>query len=142
MNATSAGETISFLDGTGVLVDHQAGTIGAAISGFVAGDTIDLSSLTFAPGATATIAGGVLTVTSGAASETLSLTGIGNGTAFSVTADAGGTGTDIALVSAVAAPPPVTPVPTALTWAPSRFGGNTSLGGRGELGARRPPHGN
>jgi Ca2+-binding RTX toxin-like protein len=115
VNATSAGETISFLDGTGVLVDHQAGTIGAAISGFVAGDTIDLSSLSFAPGATATIAGGVLTVTSGAASETLSLTGIGNGTAFSVTADAGGTGTDIALVSAVALPPPTPPPPPVTT---------------------------
>ena len=40
VKSASAGETISFLGSTGTLVDHQGGTIGAAISGFVAGDTI------------------------------------------------------------------------------------------------------
>jgi hypothetical protein len=113
VNSTSAGETISFLDGTGTLIDHQIGTIGAAISGFVAGDTIDLSSLTFAPGAAATIAGGVLTVTSGATSETLNLTGISNATTFSVAADASSIGTDIAIGAApqppVSTPPVVAP---------------------------------
>jgi fibronectin-binding autotransporter adhesin len=93
VNTTAASDTISFLGSTGTLVDHQVGTIGATVSGFVAGDTIDLSLLTFAPGATATIAGGVLTVKSGAAIETLRLTGIGNGSSFSVTADASGIGT-------------------------------------------------
>jgi Ca2+-binding RTX toxin-like protein len=111
VNSASAGETISFLGDTGTLVDHQVGTIGAAISGFVAGDTIDLRSLTFAAGAAATIAGGVLTVTSGATSETLHLTGIGNATTFGVTADAGGIGTDITI--GAAAPPPVSTPPTA-----------------------------
>jgi trimeric autotransporter adhesin len=101
VNSTSAGETISFLGGTGTLVDHQAGTIGAVISGFGAGDTIDLSSLAFAAGATASIAGGVLTVKSGAATETLRLTGIGNGSSFSVTADSSGAGTAIGIVTSV-----------------------------------------
>ena len=112
--SASAGEAISFLGSTGTLVDHQVGSIGTAISGFVAGDTIDLRSLTFAPGAVATIAAGVLTVTSGATSETLSLTGLSNATTFSVTADASGIGTDIAIGAASsppvsAPPPPVTP---------------------------------
>jgi hypothetical protein len=112
VKSASAGETISFLGSTGTLVDHQGGTIGAAISGFVAGDTIDLSSLTFAQGAAATIAGGALTVTSGATSETLHLTGISNATTFSVTADASGIGTDITIG---AAPPPPSSTPPAAT---------------------------
>jgi len=111
VKSASAGETISFLGGTGTLVDHQGGTIGAAISGFVAGDTIHLSSLALAPGAAATIAGGVLTVTSGATSETLNLTGVSNATIFSVTADASGIGTDVTI--GAASPPPVsTPPPS------------------------------
>jgi hypothetical protein len=123
VNLASDGETISFLDSTGTLVDHQVGTIGAAISGFVAGDTIDLSSLTFAPGAAATIAGSVLTVTSGATSETLNLTGIGNATSFSVAADASGIGTDITIGAAPAppsvTPPTVTPPPPASSTPPA-----------------------
>ena len=119
VKSASAGETISFLGSTGTLVDHQGGTIGAAISGFVAGDTIHLSSLTLAPGAAATIAGGVLTVTSGATSETLHLTGISNATIFSVTADASGIGTDITIGAAspppVSTPPAVTPPPPVST---------------------------
>ena len=73
INSTSLGERISFLGSTGTLIDSQAGPFGAVISGFGANDTIDLSSLKFQAGATATIAEGVLTVTSGAASETLNL---------------------------------------------------------------------
>jgi Ca2+-binding RTX toxin-like protein len=65
--------------------------------------------LTFAPGAAATIAGGTLTVTSGAKSETLNLTGIGNATTFSVSADASGIGTDIRI--GAASPPPVSTPP-------------------------------
>jgi Ca2+-binding RTX toxin-like protein len=138
VTSTSAGETISFLGSTGTLIDHQAGAIGTAISGFVTGDTIDLSSLAFAPGATATIAQGVLTVTSGAVSETLSLTGIGNGTSFTVTADASG-GTDIAMVP----PPPVTTVSTTLNWSPppaaGRFGTvSTDLGNGANWGGVVP----
>jgi hypothetical protein len=114
--SASAGETISFLDGTGTLVDHQVGSIRAAIAGFVAGDTIDLRSLTFAPGAAATIAGGVLTVTSGATSETLNLTGFSNGTIFSVAADAS-IGTDITI--GAAPPPPVSAPPAVASQPPS-----------------------
>jgi hypothetical protein len=129
VNSASAGETISFLSGTGTLVDHQVGTIGAAISGFVAGDTVDLRSLTFASGAAATIAGGVLTVTSGATSETLHLTGISNATTFSVTADTSGIGTDITIDTAppppsstppvVASPPPSSTPPVVASPPPS-----------------------
>jgi hypothetical protein len=66
--------------------------------------------LAFAPGATATIAGGVLTVTSGATSETLHLIGINNATTFRVTADASNTGTDITINTA---PPPPSSTPPA-----------------------------
>jgi hypothetical protein len=129
VNSASAGETISFLGSTGTLVDHQVGTIGAAISGFVAGDTIDLTSLTFAPGAAATIAGGVLTVTSGATSETLHLTGISNATTFSVAADASGIGTDVTIDTA---PPPssMPPVVATFVWNgnSAKFGGTSDLG--------------
>jgi T5SS/PEP-CTERM-associated repeat protein len=115
VSTTATGDAIAFLGGTGVLVARQAGTIGAAISGYGVGDTIDLRSLTFAPGATATIAAGVLTVASGAASETLRLSGIGDGSSFSASADAAGTGTDIGIVSAVVPGgtnvPPVTTAP-------------------------------
>ena len=140
INSTSLGEQISFLGSTGTLIDSQAGPVAAAISGFGTGDTIDLSSLTFQAGATATIAGGVLTVTSGAATETLSLAGIGNGTTFSVTADASG-GTDIAILGAAAPPPPVITVPTPLTWNPPPLvvsAGKHRPRERGELGRRRP----
>ncbi|HET7879373.1 MAG TPA: hypothetical protein VFL55_00705 [Acetobacteraceae bacterium] len=120
VNSVSAGETISFLGAAGTLADHQGGTIGAAVSGFAAGDTIDLRSLTFAPGAAATVAGGVLTVVSGASNETLHLTGISDATIFSVTADASGIGTDITIGAGtappVSAPPPsVTPPPLSVT---------------------------
>src|SRR3984957_18202192 len=117
INSTSLGEQIKFLGSTGTLIDSQAGPVAAAILGFGTGDTIDLSSLTFQAGATATIAGEVLTVTSGATTETLSLTGIGNGTTFTVTADASG-GADIAILPPAAPPPPVTVAPTPLTWKP------------------------
>ena len=141
INSTSLGEQISFLGSTGTLIDSQAGPVAAAISGFGTGDTIDLSSLTFQAGATATIAGGVLTVTSGAATETLSLAGIGNGTTFSVTADASG-GTDIAILGAAAPPPPVITVPTPLTWSPplvGRFGSvSTDLGSAANWGGVAP----
>ena len=143
INSTSLGERISFLGSTGTLIDSQAGPFGAVISGFGANDTIDLSSLTFQADAKATIAGGFLTVTSGAASETLNLgPGIGNGTTFSVTADASG-GTDIAILAAAAPPPPVTTVPTPLTWKPSlpigRFGSvSTDLGSAANWGGVAP----
>jgi T5SS/PEP-CTERM-associated repeat protein len=141
INSTSLGEQISFLGSTGTLIDSQAGPVAAAISGFGTGDTIDLSSLTFQAGATATIAGGVLMVKSGAATETLSLAGIGNGTTFSVTADASG-GTDIAILAAAAPPPPVTTVPTPLSWSPppvGRFGSvSTDLGSAANWGGVAP----
>jgi serralysin len=115
VNSVSADETISFLGPAGTLADHQTGTIGPAIFGFAAGDTIDLRSLIFAPGASATIAGGVLTVISGASSETLDLTGISDGTVFSVASDARG-GTDITIGAGSApptsSPPTVTPPPS------------------------------
>jgi Ca2+-binding RTX toxin-like protein len=139
VNTTGTGDTISFQDSTGTLVAHQAGTVGAIISGFVAGDTIDLSSLTFNAGATATITGGVLKVTSGAATETLSLTGIGNGSSFNVTADASG-GTAIAvgtalpggLIAGTAFNDTLTAPPTGADYTLlGRAGNDTLIGGTG-----------
>ncbi len=122
VTTTAASDTISFLGSTGTLVARQVGTIGATISGFGAGDAIDLSALAFAQGAAATITGGVLTVTSGATSETLNLTGISDATAFSVTADASGIGTNITIQTALSPPSstppvvvPVTPPPPSST---------------------------
>ena len=66
------------------------------IDGFTAGDTIDLTGLTFESGATASIAGGTLTVTSGAISDTLPIDGLADGTPFVAGPD-NGTGTEFAL---------------------------------------------
>jgi T5SS/PEP-CTERM-associated repeat protein len=98
VNQIGVGEQIAFQGGTGTLVTQQTGTIAALISGFVVGDKIDLGGLAFTQEASATIAGGVLTVTSGLATETLNMAGIADGTQFFVSAD--GNGTDIAIVPA------------------------------------------
>ena len=97
VGATAANETISFLGATGTLMTRQTGAVGASIANFGKGDLIDLRSLAFAGNATATFAGGVLTVKSGAASETLRLAGLAATTQFGVSKDAAGTGTAISI---------------------------------------------
>jgi T5SS/PEP-CTERM-associated repeat protein len=95
VGATSAGETIAFAADAEELVDRDVGAVGATITGFAIGDRIDLTSVAFTPGATATISAGLVTVVSGAGTETLDLAGIANGTEFSLSEDASGTGTDL-----------------------------------------------
>ena len=68
VNGTAPGATITFQGSAGVLIAEQAGAVNATIGGFVIGDTIELTALPFAPGATASGANGLLTVTSGASS--------------------------------------------------------------------------
>ncbi|HEY4172399.1 MAG TPA: Hint domain-containing protein, partial [Rhodopila sp.] len=67
-----------------------------AITGFTEGETIDLTGLTFATGATASLSGDVLTVQSNGVTDTLTLTGITVGTPFTATQD-DGTGTIVTL---------------------------------------------
>ena len=97
VGATAANETISFLGATGTRMTRQTGAVGASIANFGKGDLIDLRSLAFAGNATATFAGGVLTVKSGTASETLRLAGLAATTQFGVAKDAAGTGTAISI---------------------------------------------
>ena len=97
VGTTAANETISFLGATGTLMTRQTGEVGASIANLGKGDLIDLRSLAFAGNATATFAGGVLTVKSGAASETLRLAGLAATTQFGVAKDAAGTGTAISM---------------------------------------------
>ena len=75
----------------------SSNSFGNAINGFAQGDTIDLSGLTFAAGATASINGGTLTVTSNGVSDKLTFAGIADNTTF-VTSQDSGTGTDVALL--------------------------------------------
>jgi len=81
----------------GTLVAPQASVMHGTMSGFAAGDTIDLTGFDFVAGASGTIVGGTLTVTSGGVSETLRLSGIKDGTPFSFQRDAN-LGTDIGLL--------------------------------------------
>jgi len=92
--SVAASESIHFGGANGVLQVADTTQFAAPINGFVASDVIDLTSLTFATGATASIAGGILTVKSGGTSDTLAVTGIADGTPFLVTQGAGG-GTDV-----------------------------------------------
>jgi fibronectin-binding autotransporter adhesin len=107
VGATAAGNSISFLGTTGILLVDQPGTVAASITGYGGGNMIDLAALHFAAGATASVAGGVVTVQSGALTEILHVTGIANGSTFSVTADAAGTGTLIGLPGGTAAGYPI-----------------------------------
>jgi hypothetical protein len=64
------------------------------ITGLSAGDTIDLPSLTFQPGATAIVSGSTLEVASGGAIVDLNVTGLPNGQSFLTSRDAQ-TGTEL-----------------------------------------------
>ncbi len=60
------------------------------VAGYDATDTIDLTGLQYVTGSTtATISGGILTVTNGTATDTLTLSGIADGTRFFTNPDAG-----------------------------------------------------
>ena len=73
------------------------------LGGLVVGDKIDLGGLRFAPGASATISGSVVTVSSGGASENFNLANAETNTGFAVTSDGVGPdpGTLLTAVDAV-----------------------------------------
>ena len=77
---------------------------GTAIAGFNSSDHIDLASLNYASGATATYDGATLVVRSGGAQVTLTLTGLAAGSAFTASNDGQGH-VLIGLAGAQPAPP-------------------------------------
>ena len=95
-----ANQTLVFTDADGLLKLRQPTSFAASISGFVAGDTIDLPGIAadtaiWTPGTSA--APGLLAITdAGTAVATLSILGDYTGIAFDVTSDGSG-GSDIAL---------------------------------------------
>jgi hypothetical protein len=99
--STKATLAVGSVAGTGI-IDLSAGsdtltingTISNAIAGFSGGDIIDLTSLKFTTGATASVSGNILTVSSGGSNRTLTVSGISDGTSFAVLKDTG-TGSQI-----------------------------------------------
>jgi autotransporter passenger strand-loop-strand repeat protein len=86
-----------FFSGGGGTLEIDDVTPTAVISGFVAGDVIDLTGVAFVSGGSATLGGDdVLTVTEGGTNIQLNFDGSVTGDNFSVYADAAGTGTDVA----------------------------------------------
>ena len=83
-----AAATIVLGDATGF-----AGTIAAFSAG--SGDIIDLHSLDFVAGATASISNGILSVISGGTTDMLAVSGLANGTKFATSQETGGTGTAV-----------------------------------------------
>lgn len=90
-------DIVSFAGSGAVLALGTPASFAGTISGLTGPETIDLPTLAYVSGATATITGGVLTVTSGAITNTLHVSGIANGTPFTVTPDSG-TGTEVELL--------------------------------------------
>jgi autotransporter passenger strand-loop-strand repeat protein len=79
--------------GAGGMLYVSAALPSTPITGFAAGDVIDLAQMKFVSGASASLSGGVLSITDGGTAGSLTLTGDA-GAVFEVTADAAG-GTDI-----------------------------------------------
>jgi Hint domain/Passenger-associated-transport-repeat len=98
LNAGTAAGTgaVTFGTGFGDLQIQSAAMTGSSfantIAGIVAGDVIDLASLSFHAGASATVSGSTLKVISNSATQTLTVSGSPSG--FSVVQDAG-TGSDV-----------------------------------------------
>ena len=95
--AVTGGGTMSFLYPGGTLEDDVAGTFGAAIVGFAAGDTIDAAAVGFTTGTTTVgFSNGTLTVASASQSAMFSLTGSYAANGFQIAADGHG-GTAVTL---------------------------------------------
>jgi fibronectin-binding autotransporter adhesin len=105
-------------------VSGTQSTFGNSIAGITSGDAIDLASLAYSDGGTATYSNGVLTTTGGGNSVTLNLSGVSSGTQFAVSADATG-GTVIAQTA-------VTPAAFVFTQAATT--GASSAASSGDLG--------
>jgi hypothetical protein len=89
-----AGQTMSFAGTGGQLTLYNLPAFGATISGFAAGDGIDLGGFAFSPAATHSFNSGTLTITSGAAHASLSLAGAYVTSDFVISSD-GATGTRV-----------------------------------------------
>jgi hypothetical protein len=98
MGTVEATESVTFGGPDGLLQIADAPDFGAGINGFASGDTIGLTGLAFVSGATASIAGGVLSVSSGGVTDTLLVSGLADDTRFSTLADPGGTGLEIGVL--------------------------------------------
>jgi hypothetical protein len=90
-------DIVSFAGGGAVLALGTPTSFAGTISGLTGPETIDLTTLTYATGATATIAGGVLSAKSGSTTNTLHVSGIANGTPFTITPDSSN-GTEVELL--------------------------------------------
>jgi autotransporter passenger strand-loop-strand repeat protein len=82
--------------GTGGALDVAAPSLGATISGFATGDTIDLENVAFTGATSATITGGVATITEGATTYTLNFASADDGDTLYTVSD-GTNGTDVVL---------------------------------------------
>jgi hypothetical protein len=100
--ASSFDQNVTFQGANAGALALSKATYGGTISGLVGGDKIDLSGLAFAAGAVASATGGVLTVTSGAVSETLKIAGAPP-SGFIVTKDSAGGSLVTAATSATVA---------------------------------------
>ena len=90
-SVASAAESIGFIDNAGTLVLQQTGTVGGAMFGFQAGDTIDLTALNDATLQTITVNGGLTTLTDGTNTVVLPLINAGfTAGSFQTTSDANG----------------------------------------------------
>ena len=90
-SVASRGESIAFIDGTGTLVLQQTGTVGGAMLGFQAGDTIDLTALNDATLQPIIVNGNLTTLTDGTNTVVLPLLDEGfTSGSFLATADPGG----------------------------------------------------
>lgn len=90
-------DIVSFAGSGAVLALGTPSSFAGTISGLTGPETIDLTTLAYVTGATATITGGVLSVKSGGTTDTLHVSGIANGTPFTVAPDSG-TGTEVELL--------------------------------------------
>ena len=98
----SAGQTISFAAGAETLILPNPARVNGTLTGFAAGDVLDLTNLTFATGAAATLSGNTLSVVSGGVTDLFTVSGLAAGTPFQVTRDSG-TGSSVSIVSCFAA---------------------------------------
>ncbi len=90
-------DIVSFAGSGAVLALGTPTSFAGTISGLTGPETIDLTTLTYATGATATIADGVLSVKSGSTTDTLHVSGIANGTPLTIAPDSGN-GTEVELL--------------------------------------------
>jgi len=95
--SVASGQLVTF-NGTSAVVElSDAAGFQGTIAAFSTGGTIDLTSLNFVTGATATVSGGTLSVVSGGTTITLALSGVPDGTKFATTQDTVRSGTDVTI---------------------------------------------